>query len=359
MKKKTIRMGVIGLGGIARYAHIPGIQRSPDAELVAVCDIVPEKLEAAAKDHGLDPSRCFLEYESLLECPDVDAVTICTPNDLHVPIALAAVAHGKPFAVEKPLSVDAKSAKRLHDAVKAANIPSMVCFSYRFKAAARHARDLIAAGRIGTLRHVYACYVQSWGNPKRNCPRVWRFDAKASGSGALGDLGSHALDLVRFITGLEYESLVAQNGTFTHQRRSPDPAQPETLLPVDVDDYSHCLAQMEGGVGAVFAITRNAFGRGNFQRMEFYGDNGGMIYELEHEDSLSVCFKPDQEKNHRYDRVTVPAKYRCDQMQTFFNIVNGRRRDPGATIEDGYRNQLCLDAILKSAKTGRAQSVKD
>lgn len=350
-------MGVIGVGNIARGAHIAGILRSPDAELVAVCDIVPKKLEDAAKDYGVAPSRCFLNYEDLLKCPEVDAVSICTPNDVHVPIALAAVAHGKPFAVEKPLSVDTMSAKRLHEAVKASGIPSMVCFSYRFRGAVRYARDLIASGRLGTLRHVYACYVQSWANPVKDRPRVWRFDAKVTGSGALGDLGSHALDLVRFITGLEYEGFVAQNGTFMHRRRSPEPATPDGRLPVDVDDYSHFLAQMEGGVGASFMITRNAFGRGNFQRIEFYGDNGGMVYELEREDSLSVCFEPDQEKNCRYDRVPVPVKYRVDQMQTFVDIVKGRRRGPGATVEDGYRNQHCLDTILKSARTGRAQTL--
>ena len=358
MAGKKIRMGVIGVGSIARGSHIAGIKRSPDAELVAVCDIVPKKLEEAAKDYGLDASRCFLDYENLLKCPDVDAVSICTPNDVHVPIALAAVKHGKPFAVEKPLSVDGRSAKRLHEAVKAAGIPNMVCFSYRFRGAALYARDLIAEGRLGTLRHVYASYLQSWGNPRKDCPRVWRFDAKVTGSGALGDLGSHALDLVRYVTGREIENLVAQTGTFVHERRSPDPAAKKgAKLPVDVDDYAHVLAQMSGGASASFTISRNAFGRGNYQRIEFYGDQGGLVYELEREDSLGVCFEPDAERNCRYDRVPVPEKYRVDQMQTFFNIVKGKRRWPGATVEDGYLNQLCMDAALRSARTGRAVAV--
>lgn len=355
MKRKKVRIGVIGVGSIARWVHIPEIQRSPDADVVAVSDREPKKLESAAKDFGLDSDHCFLDYEDLLKCPDVDAVTICTPNDVHVPIALAAVKYGKPFAVEKPLSVDVRSAKRLNDAVKASGIPHVVCFSYRFRGAALYARDLIAEGRLGTLRHVYATYVQSWGNPLKQCPRTWRFDAKVSGSGTLADLGSHALDLVRYVTGLEYESFVAQNGTFTPERRSPDPAMPNAMLPVDVDDYSHFLARMERGLGASFTITRNGFGRGNYQRIEFYGDKGGMVYELEREDSLSVCFEPDQERNNRYDRVPVPEKYRVAQMQTFINIVKGKRRWPGATVEDGYRNQLCLEAIIKAAKTGRAQ----
>lgn len=353
MARKVIRMGVIGLGGIAKGSHIPGIKRSPDAKLVAICDIVPQKLADAAKEYGIDPEHCFLNYEDLLKCPDVDAVSICTPNDVHVPIALKAVKYNKPFAVEKPLTLDNKSAKRLHDAVKASGLANMVCFSYRFRGAARYAKDLIAEGKLGQLRHVYTRYVQAWGNPEKNCPRVWRFDSKVTGSGALGDLGSHMLDLVRFMTGEDYVEFVAQNGTFVHQRKSPDPDKKGTMEPVDVDDYSHYFATTASGVGASFEISRNCFGRGNFQRIEMYGDKGAMVYELEREDSLCVCFEKDQEENCRFDRVPIPVKYRADQMQIFIDIVKGHKRNGGASVEDGYINQLDLDAVLRSAKSGR------
>lgn len=358
MKKKVIRMGVIGVGGIARGAHIPNIQRSPDAVLTALCDIDPEKLESAAKAYHIDAAHCFLNYEDLLKCPDVDAVSICTPNDVHVPIALKAVQHRKPFAVEKPLSIDVKSAKKLSEAVKASGIPSMICFSYRFRGAACYAKELIAQGKLGKLRHVYTRYVQSWGNPSRNCPRVWRFHAAITGTGALGDLGSHMLDLVRFMTGEEYVNFVAQNGTFVKERRSPDPAKKGVMEPVDVDDYSHYFALTEGGIATSFEISRLCFGRGNCQRIEIYGDKGALVYELEREDSLSVCFEKDQESNCRFDRVAIPEKYWNNQMQTFFNIVNGKKRHPGATIEDGYLNQVHLEAVQKASDTKRSVSVK-
>ena len=358
MARKIIRMGVIGLGGIAKWSHIPGIKRSPDAKLVAICDIVPKKLEDAAKEFGIDKEHCFLNYEDLLKCPDVDAVSICTPNNVHVPIALKAVKCGKPFAVEKPLSVDNKSAKQLHEAVKASGIANIVCFSYRFRGAARYAKDLIAEGRLGKLRHIYVRYMQAWGNPQRDCPLVWRFDAKITGTGALGDLGSHMLDLVRFMTGEDYTEFVAQNGTFVHERKSADAKKKGVMEPVDVDDYSHYFATTSGGIAASFEITRNAFGRGNCQRIEIYGDKGAMVYELEREDSLSVCFEKDQEENCRFDRVAIPVKYRTDQMQTFLNIVKGKKREPGASVEDGYINQIHLDAIFRASESGRRVKIQ-
>jgi len=358
MKKKIIRMGVIGVGNIARGSHIPGIQRSADAVLTAVCDIDPAKLASAAEAYKIDAAHCFSKYEDLLSCPDVDAVSICTPNNVHVPIALAAVKHRKPFAVEKPLSVDVKSAKKLDEAVKASGIPAMICFSYRFRGAACYAKDLIAQGKLGKLRHVYTRYMQSWGNPPRNCPRVWRFNAAVTGTGALGDLGSHMLDLVRFMTGEDYVGFVAQNGTFVNERRSPDPAKNGILEPVDVDDFSHYFAMTTGGIATSFEISRFCFGRGNCQRIEIYGDTGAVVYELEREDSLSVCLDQDQVRNNRFDRVPIPDKYRHDQMQTFINLVNGKKRHPAATVEDGYRNQIYLAAVQKASDTGRSISIK-
>ena len=352
MAKKKSRMGVVGTGGIARGSHIPGIQRSPDAELVALCDIVPEKLKSAAETYSIEDAYCFKNYRDLIKCPDVDAITICTPNDSHVPIALEAVAHNKPFAVEKPISTNARSAKKLADAVAAASLPSMICFSYRFRSSAMYAKDFVSSGKLGKLRHVYTRYTQAWANPENNTPLVWRFNEKMSGSGALGDLGSHMLDLVRFIIDEEYIDFTAMNGTFTRERSVINGKPGETGV-VDVDDYSHFFATTSGGIATSFEISRNCTGRGNYQRIEIYGDKGAIVYEAEHEDSLSVCLEPDQLNRKRFDRIPIPVKYKADQMQTFFNMVKGRKSFPGATIADGYMNQVYLDAVKRSAKSGK------
>ena len=352
-ENQKIRYGVIGLGGIARGVHIPGILRSPDAELSAICDINPAKLKSAMEAYSIPEERAFLDYHDLLRSGLVDAVSICTPNNVHVLVAMDAVACNIPFACEKPLSVDAPTAKPLLDAVNRTGIKNMICFSYRFKAAARYARDLIAEGRIGTVRHVYTRYLQGWGNPLKDCPRVWRFDHAQSGSGTLADLGSHMLDLVRFLTQDEYTRFVAQNGTFLFERRSVDPAKNGALEPVDVDDYSHYFATTKGGIAASFEISRNAFSRGNYQHIEIYGDKGVLVYELENEDTLDICEGAD-EGSHTFRRMEIPQKYRVDQMQCFLDRLKGEEYGLAATVADGYEDMLEVDEIIRSSDEGIA-----
>ncbi len=134
MEKKTIRVGSVGLGGIWGGVHQPGIDRSPDLKLVAICDIDEKKLNETGDRLGIDPSHRFLDYHDLVNCPDVDAVDICTPNDVHFPVAMAAVKAGKPYAVEKPITMTAEEADTLAKATEEKGLPNMVCFSYRFRA---------------------------------------------------------------------------------------------------------------------------------------------------------------------------------------------------------------------------------
>lgn len=351
MNEQKIRYGVIGLGNIARGVHIPGILASPDAVLVAICDENPEKLASAKEAYHIPDACCFSDYRALLASGLVDAVSVCTPNDMHVPVSMEAVRNNIPFACEKPLSVDAPTAKPLYDAVNATGIKTMVCFSYRFKKAARYARDLIAEGRIGTVRHVYTRYLQGWGNPVKDCPRVWRFDHAKSGSGTLADLGSHMLDLVRFLTGDEYADFTAQNGTFMWERRSVDPAKNGAREAVDVDDYSHYFATTVGGIATSFEISRNAFARGNFQHIEIYGDKGALIYELENDDFLQICEGAD-EGSHTFRTLEIPKQYYVDQMQCFLDRLRGNEYGLAATVADGYEDMLALDEIIRSSDEG-------
>ena len=214
----VIRVGSVGIGGISRGVHLPGIAKSPDLQLVAVCDIDPEALRYARETYGIDEAHCFTDYHDLINCPDVDAVDISTPNNVHFEVAMAAAQAGKPYAVEKPITLNSEQADALAQVTREKNVKNMVCFSYRFKAAARYAKDLIQRGMLGTIYHVDMQYYQAWGLPFCQTPLVWRFQKDLTGSGALGDLGSHALDLVRFVTGQEYTRLVSHTGTFIQER---------------------------------------------------------------------------------------------------------------------------------------------
>ncbi|WP_322202060.1 Gfo/Idh/MocA family protein [Acutalibacter intestini] len=354
MNKKIIRIGSVGLGAIWNGVHLPGIQRSPDLELVAICDIDEKKLNETGDRLGIDPAHRFLDYHDLINCSDVDAVDICTPNDVHFPVAMAAVDAGKAYDVEKPITMTADEADILSKATEEKGLPNMVCFSYRFKAAARFAKDLIARGKIGRVYHVDMQYFQSWGLPRANTPLVWRYVKKRTGSGALGDLGCHALDLVRFVLDKEYTQVVGHTGTYVTQRKLLDG---DGMGPVDVDDFCNYMADMEDGVSVSFQITRFAFGRGNYQRMEVYGSEGAIVYSLDAtqgvEDEIEVCSGDINAESHAYTKLYIPERYYSDQMQSFADIINGVGDGKAAHIQDGQVNQHVVDAILASAQSGR------
>lgn len=346
---QKIRVGSVGLGSISKGVHLPGITRSPDLELAALCDSNPAVLEARQKEYGIDDAHCFTNYQDLIACKDVEAVDISTPNDVHFPIAMAAALAGKPFSLEKPITLDHIEADRLATVVQEKGLPNMVCFSYRFKAAARYARDLILSGTLGDIYHVNMQYFQAWGLPCREIPLVWRYIKARTGSGALGDLGSHGLDLVRFVTGKDYRRVVGHLGTYVKERRTLDGKEAGI---VDVDDFSNYMAEMEGDISASFQITRFAWGRGNYQRMEIYGSKGALVYKLDEtpgEDEISVCIGAPYDLACTFTKLPVPEKYRSDQMQSFADILLNKADRQAATILDGQKNQATMDAIIESA----------
>lgn len=352
-----IRIGSVGIGSISRGVHLPGIERSPDLKLTAVCDVDPEALRYAREKYGIDEAHCFTDYRDLVNCPDVDAVDISVPNDLHFEVACAAAKAGKPFDLEKPIVLTTEQADTLAELTAENGIKNMVCFSYRFKAAARYAKELIERGLIGEIYHVDMQYYQAWAMPHCNTPLLWRFEKARTGSGAIGDLGSHALDLVRFVTGLECRKVVAHAGTFIHEREKLDGSG---MGAVDVDDFSNYMAELTGGAAATFRITRFGYGRNNYQTMEIYGSKGAIVYELDHTadtDEISVCIGEAVAEAHVFTKLPIPERFKVDQMQSFADILNGKPDGKAATIEDGRINQYAMEAVLRSAESGTWETI--
>ncbi|WP_223066879.1 Gfo/Idh/MocA family protein [Paenibacillus caui] len=335
-----LKIGMIGLGGIANF-HSEGILASEDAEIWSICDCDEEKLIQRSKEWNIPESRAYLNYSDLLKDPEVDAVTIGTPNFNHFEIASAAIKHRKPFALEKPVTMKAEEAAALKEALEREPLPHMICFSYRYKTAARYAKCLIEEGKLGTIHHVYSQYFQSWGI-NEDVPLLWRFQKELAGSGAMGDLGCHILDLNRFLVG-DTEQVFADAGTIIHERNHLDGSGKGQ---VDVDDYCHVLSRMEGGISSTMAISRFAYGRGNYQQIEVYGTKGALVYNLEAEDSLRV--KLADEGDQEFRKVQIPDSFKMGQMQAFFNLVGGHGDGKNATMADGYMNQLAVDAVIQS-----------
>lgn len=342
---KKLKIGIVGVGGIADY-YISCLQHHAEAELWAICDNNDERLQQRGAELGIAEARRYASYVELLQCQELDAVMIGTPNFNHIAIARDAVKYRKPFALEKPIALHAQDAVGLCAELKASPLPHMICFSYRYKAAARYARELIQQGKLGQIYHVYSQYLQSWAI-NEELPLLWRFNKSLSGSGALGDLGSHILDLHRFLVG-DTQRVVAHADTLIPQRKLIDGSGSGI---VDVDDYCHVLAKMDNGISSSMQISRFAYGRGNYQRIEIYGSKGSLVYNLEEHDTLEICLAEDGDG--QFKSVEIPKQYKADQLQAFINVLTGKGDGLDATVEDGYINQKTLDAIVDSFEQER------
>ena len=359
MSSKKIRMGFIGCGNISYY-HILGTTESPDMEVGAICDILPAKLDEKANRFNIPKENQYNDYIQMLDSGKIDAVSICTPNSLHYKMALEVIERGLPYALEKPACLSAEEVKTLAEKTEKKNLPNMICFSYRFKSAARYARHLIQSGQLGKLFHINGEYLQAWGLPDsangKPVPLNWRFTKEKSGTGALGDLGIHMVDLFRFITGKEFTRITADLGTFIHERKLPGSEETGT---VDVDDYVNMIGQMEGPVAVNLSITRFAYSRGNYQRVEVYGEKGAIRYTLEENDLLEVNMgNLPTRSGHIWSAVPVPTEHNSNQMQSFADIVNGRGDGLAATIRDGWKSQQIVDNAFDSFESASRKNIE-
>jgi len=354
----SIRVGTIGLGSIGQGVHLPGIDHSPDLKLSAICDIDKEKLKMVGERYGIGADRRFADYRELIACADVEAVDIATPNNCHFQMAMDAAQARKPFLLEKPVTMNAGEAERLARRARESGVKNMVCFSYRYVKAARKAREIVAQGLLGELYHANVVYAQSWGLKHAGTPLVWRFDKDVAGLGALGDLGCHMLDMVRFVTQREYVRLMGDAFTYIDERPLPGG---DGMGKVGVDDCCNYLARMQGGFSANFHITRFAYGRGDFQRLELFGSQGSLIYMLNPGPNiapLSVCIGQPMGNMGVFSPLPVAGLYEGDeQMQSFADLINDCSDGLYATMEDGLLNQKAVDAVKDSIASGRWMEV--
>ncbi len=320
-------------------------------------------------------------WEKVLERKDVDAVDISAPGNLHHPIALAAARAGKHILCEKPLGNNAAEAREMLEAVRKAGVVHGVVFNYRKVPAVMLARQLIQDGRLGTLYHFRARYLQDW-IVDPNFPRVWRLDKTQAGSGTLGDLGAHVVDLCRYLAG-EISEVSGLLHTFIKER--PLPAQDqgswgsttgEGMAPVTVDDTALFLGRLANGVVASFEVTRFALGRKNYNTFEINGSRGTVAFNLErmnelefysHDDSPDargfrtiLATEPGQ---HPYMDAWWPPGHIIGYEHTHTHIIYeflkavAAGKPPEPNFEDGYRCNAVLDAVERSAAGGKWEKV--
>ncbi|WP_350275326.1 Gfo/Idh/MocA family oxidoreductase [Kribbella sp. HUAS MG21] len=354
-----------------------------DPAMNVLCGRNAEAVQAAATKLGWKDTET--DWRKLLGRDDVQLVDVCTPGDSHAEIAIAALEAGKHVLCEKPLANTVEEAEAMTaaaEAAKARGIRSMVGFTYRRVPAIALARQLVAEGKLGTIRHVRAQYLQDWiADPE--APLSWRLDKEKAGSGALGDIGAHIIDLTQYITGDTIGEVSARLETFVKER--PVAAEHSGLAgtagtergPVTVDDAAVFLATFRSGALGVFEATRFATGRKNGIRIEINGSLGSLAFDFEDmnllhfydatEDSRTAGFRRvlATEPVHPYVAAWWPPGHLLGYEHGFTHQVVdlvtaiAEDADPEPSFADGLRVQRVLAAVEASAASRQWQEIPE
>lgn len=334
----------------------------PDFEQKVLVGRNADAVAAAAKKYGWSESAT--DWREVIARDDIDIVDICAPGWLHAEIATAALSAGKHVLVEKPLANSLAESEEMVAAAQAARgvgVRSMVGFNYRRVPALSLARKLIEDGELGTIRQVRASYLQDW-LADSEAPMTWRLRKETAGSGALGDIASHAIDQIQHLLGDTVTSVSGKLHTFTTERPGPDGPEPVT-----VDDAVWATLSLAGGAVASVDVSRVALGQKNALRVEVYGTTGSITFNLENPNELYFLngTEPIEVQGFRRILVTEPEHPYISgwwpqghvigwehsfthQIRDFLlNIANGT--DPSPSFEEGLGVQQVLAGIEASA----------
>jgi predicted dehydrogenase len=356
---------MIGGGFMARahalaYAMAPIAYQLPAAlRRQVVVDVTTELAAAAAATFGFE--EWHTDWQSVVRRDDIDIVDIVTPNDSHEPIAIAAADAGKHVLCEKPLARDAEAAERMWRHAERAGVVHMAGFNYRHTPAIAYTQRLLELGTLGAPYQLRITYLQDWG--MRGSPFVWRFDRRRAGSGALGDIGSHAIDCAEYLLG-PIRRVMGRLATHTPTRERP--GSPGELATVDVDDVATFLAEFEGGASGVFVASRHALARKNRMAFELDAERGAVRFDWDVRDELEVALADDAEAVSGFRTLSMGPSHpdpwwpiagmgsgyletSTNQLRDFLRaIVDGEQARPD--FGDATRVQQVVDAVIASAE---------
>ncbi|MCL2351743.1 MAG: Gfo/Idh/MocA family oxidoreductase [Firmicutes bacterium] len=378
--KKTVNVGLVGYKFMGR-AHSNAYRQagkffdmSADVVMKALCGREENWVKESAEKLGWEGYET--SWEELVRRPDIDAVDITAPSNTHREIAIAAAKNGKHVFVEKPLALNSSDARQMLAAAEENGIRHQIGFNYRFAPAVLLAKKIIDEGKIGKVFHFRGNYLQDY-IIDPSFPLVWRLDKKVAGSGSLGDLGAHVIDLARFLVG-DIDRVTGITRTFIKERPvvermtglSGKAAGDAPMGEVTVDDGAAFLAEFKNGAMGVFEATRFAAGHKNALTFEINGSNGSLKFELERMNELQYFSRddaPDEqgfrtigatEDTHPYIGHWWPAGHIIGYEHTFIHeiyefieaVANDRKTSPD--FGDGLKCCQILDAVEKSADTG-------
>ena len=374
-----IGMGLVGPGFVGGH-HIDAVRRLGFVDVVALAASSDES--ARRKAEALGVPRAYGSYEALIADPEVHVVHNTTPNHLHVPVILAAIAHGKHVISDKPLATTAADARRLADAAKAAGIVNAVTFNYRGNPLVQHARQAIANGDIGTPRFLHGYYIQDW--LLNETDYSWRLDpAKGGASSALGDIGSHWCDLAQHMSGLTITHVLGDTTTTLPKRRKPRGSREAfaaaggddtDIVDITVEDLASVLVRFDNGAKGTFSVGQVCPGHKNDLVLEICGSKSSVKWRQEHQNELWFGHRDRANEVLQKDPSLIVDQARpyahlpgghqeawadafCNLMRDIYGAIAAgspyRPLPPTvATFEDGYRANRIVEAILESASKG-------
>jgi predicted dehydrogenase len=321
--------------------------------LVSIAGRDEAAVAEAAGRYGFE--RYVTDWRELVSDPDVQLLDNSGPNNLHAEPSIAAAEAGKHVFCEKPLGRSADESYDMWQRVAATGVKHMTAFNYRFVPAVRLARELIEAGELGDILHFRGRYLQEWGTTTAD---AWRFHKDEAGSGALGDLGAHVIDLARYLVA-EITTVSASTATFMEGR--------------EVDDAVEAVVEFEGGALGTVEASRFAAGRKNAFSWEINGTKGSLVFDLERLNELQHSegtkgFRTIlvTEADHPFWEWWWPHGHIIGWEHTFVHEIHhllaaiaddGDVAPHGATFEDGYRAAEVCDAVLRSAESGRRETI--
>ena len=380
---KTKNIGVVGAGFMGK-AHCVALSNMPklftDAPYVpvfkTVCDIVPEIAEDFKERFSFE--KACTDYMDIINDPEIDIVCVCTPNDSHAEISIAALKAGKHVICEKPIATKTEDAKAMAEAAEEAakkGIVSMCGYQYRRVPAIDEAKKIIESGRLGEITNVRAQYLQSWSADPRS-PLSWRFVKETAGAGTLGDIFTHALDIAQYLAG-NVTDVVSMVKTYINERpvqeggvdllgtvKLGDDAKKQV---VDVDDEVSVLCKFDSGAIGSVEATRMAWGRNNYLTVEVHGPKGSLTWNYERLNELEVCYGMEDNDGERGFRkiYTGPANPHGDvtwnipgmnigygelkaiEAYEFAKAVEGGYQ-PTTSFTVGYQLDRVCEAVLES-----------
>ncbi|MDA8913815.1 Gfo/Idh/MocA family oxidoreductase [Amylibacter sp.] len=380
---KSLNVAMIG-GGFMGKAHAMAYAAMPmffwPAPAIphrkVVVDVNDVLAEEARQRFGFEEASS--DWKDTIARDDIDVVDICTPNNVHAEIAIAAAKAGKHIICEKPLARTVEEARAMTKAVKEAGVTNMVAFNYRRTPAVALAKRFIDEGRIGKILNFRGTYLQDW-SADPNGPLSWRFQKNIAGSGAIGDIGTHVVDMAHYLVG-NITEVNAITKTYIKERPiqaggvdklgASDKKTDAPLGIVDVDDEVLSLIRFETGAVGTLEATRNAYGRNNFLTLEIHGEEGSIHFNYERRDELQVMFASDPGDARGFRTIyTGPAHPYGDglwpipglgigysetkivECRDFFAaIVNGETPTPD--FAEALQTELVADALIKSGQTG-------